>query len=38
MSDLIGGLDEDWLWPDQRIETVAREIGTSARARPTAAG
>ena len=38
MSELIAGLDEDWLWPDQRIEAVAREIGRSARARPTAAG
>jgi transposase len=27
MSDLIVGLYEDWLWLDERIETVTREIG-----------
>jgi transposase len=26
MSDLIVGLYEDWLWLDERIETVSREI------------
>jgi hypothetical protein len=26
MSDLIVGLYEDWLWLDDRIETVSREI------------
>jgi transposase len=26
MSDLIVGLYEDWLWLDERIETVTREI------------
>jgi hypothetical protein len=25
-SDLIVGLYEDWLWLDERIETVSREI------------
>lgn len=28
MSDLIVGLYEDWLWLDERIETVTREIET----------
>lgn len=26
MHDLIVGLYEDWLWLDERIETVSREI------------
>jgi Transposase IS116/IS110/IS902 family len=26
MSDLIVGLYEDWLWLDERIETISREI------------
>ncbi len=26
MSDLIVGLYEDWLWLDERIETITREI------------
>ena len=26
MSDLIIGLHEDWLWLDERIETISREI------------
>ena len=26
MADLIVGLYEDWLWLDERIETVTREI------------
>ena len=26
MSDLIVGLYEDWLWLDERIETITKEI------------
>ena len=26
MSDLIVGLHEDWLWLDERIETITKEI------------
>lgn len=32
MSDLIVGLYEDWLWLDERIETVTREIEEISRA------
>jgi transposase len=31
MSDLIVGLYEDWLWLDERIETVTREIDEISR-------
>ncbi len=32
MSDLIVGLNEDWLWLDERIETITREIDEIAAA------
>ena len=27
MSDLIVGLYEDWLWLDERIETITKDRG-----------
>ena len=35
MSDLIVGLYEDWLWLDERIETITREIEEISSARAT---
>jgi transposase len=36
MSQLIAGLYEDWLWLDERIEAVTKEIEETARAKPIA--